>query len=219
MKAERHSWYAGPNWQRGGRVGERWRMRVRRVHHPVRGSAGAVRHPVRSCAARGWGVRRWLALSGQCQGRASQCLGRARSVEWIRQGVRHFAGTVSDICLADVANLCDVSDICPLSRSVSLLLSDTSMSVDGKVTTLSDTPTEMSDTPTEVSDTTTAVRAYVSAACVRLSGLSATGADVSERFGDARRCPVEVERVSAEELGQPMLDGGGQFRVGGGDAQ
>ena len=127
-------------------------------------------------------------------------------------------GTVSDICLADVTNVCAVSDTCPLSRSLSPPLTDTSTAVDGKVTTLSDTPTEMSDTPTEVSDTTTAVRADVSAACVRLSGLSATGADVSERFGDARRCPVEVERVSAEELGQPMLDGGGQFRVGGGDA-
>jgi len=120
-------------------------------------------------------------------------------------------GTVSDICLADVAYLCDVSDTRSLSRSVSLLLTDTSTSVDGKVTTLSDTPTEMSDTMA-------AVRVDVSAACVRLSGLSATGADVSERFGDVRRCPVEVERVSAEELGQPMLDGGGQFRVGGGDA-
>jgi len=84
-------------------------------------------------------------------------------------------GMVSDICLADVANLCALSDTCPLSRSVSLLLTDTPTVADGKVTTLSDTPTEKSDGAP-------AARVEMSASCVLLSGLSATGARVSDRF-------------------------------------
>ena len=84
-------------------------------------------------------------------------------------------GMVSDICLADVANLCAVSDTCPLSRSVSLRLTDTPTVADGKVT-------DLSETPAEVSDTAPAARVEMSAWCVLLSGLSATRARVSDRF-------------------------------------
>ena len=84
-------------------------------------------------------------------------------------------GTAFDICGAEVADVCAVSDTCPLGRSVHLVLTDTCAAAGGQVARLS-------ATPAEVSDTAPARGVEVSARCVRLSGLSATVSQVSDRF-------------------------------------
>jgi hypothetical protein len=55
-------------------------------------------------------------------------------------------GTASDTGGAEVADVWDVSDTCPLGRSVHLVLTDTCADTDGKVARLSATPAEVSDT-------------------------------------------------------------------------
>ena len=84
-------------------------------------------------------------------------------------------GTASDICLAEAANVEAVSDTCPVSRLVSLRLTDTSTVADGKVTGLSATQAELSDTAP-------ARGVEVPARCAGLSGLSVTGDRGSDRF-------------------------------------
>ena len=109
-------------------------------------------------------------------------------------------GTAFDSCGAEVADVCAVSDTCPMGLSAPLLLTDTCGAAGWKVISLSATMAELSD------------------------AASATDAEVPARRARVRRvlhasgCPVEIERVSAAELGQPLPDGGAKLRVGGGDA-